>query len=956
MSLPTLLLVMAAAFGPADTLPADPALARGVLPNGMHYYVRVNKAPTRRAELRLVVNAGSVLEDEDQRGLAHFLEHMAFNGTTHFPKHALLDYLQTAGMRFGADLNAETAYDETVYEFTVPTDEPQFLPQGLQMLADLAGGGITVDSSEVVAERGVVMGEWRTRLADTATQSAQAHQDSMLYGPESRYTSRSPIGLTSIISQAQPAPIKRFYKEWYRPDLMAVVVVGDVDKAAAVRLIRERFGSIPAVAHPTARPAHALPTSSVPAFDAYRNLEVFPQIRLFWKRPIEPVATRAAFRQQLVERLLFDGLTRRYLHLREQAGRPFFYAATGVASLAARGTEAALMQVVADPDSLAGGLASAMGELERIARYGVPAAALEPQKTALVRQYESAAAAEDAVPSAQYAAAYADDYLHGNAPLLSAAQELAIVRAVVPTITSADLARAAAFWHRRSDLLISVTLPTFAHVRPFTQETVLAILDSVAQTPLAADSAAALVDAPLMAQLPTPGRITGERQDEAAGVTEWTLSNGARVLFKPTRFNRDELLIKAVSPGGFSLVPDSLFFSPGRMVAEMMTEAAGVGTLDRQREEQKLASTVLREFNVSITNNDESISLGGSPKDLATLFQLLNLQFTAPKLDTPALAGWKQAGSAGNFSVDDQITYVLSRNDPRRAPPSPALMQFADVDRAMAVYRDRFGNAGDFTFLIVGSATAAQVRPLVERYVASLPSTGRHEVPRSIGVRPWSEVAQQQYRAFEIPKASTFLVFDGLFPSAPTEYLAQRRLLDALAWVLRLKLTDDLRERLGGTYGVNVQQLTYADPEEHYRVNFAFDAAPERMDTMLDALFGQLDTVRAAGATTAELTKVVAMQRRTREVALQDNHYWLGAIERFDRLKIPFGLIARPQDSTLTPDEIKGAAQRYLPNDSYLHVTVLPTDTTYMLHPGADTTSMAAPTRMARARETTHRR
>jgi zinc protease len=453
-----------------------------------------------------------------------------------------------------------------------------------------------------------------------------------------------------------------------------------------------------------------------------------------------------------------------------------------------------------------------------------------------------------------------------------------------------------------------------------------------------------------MARLPTPGRITAERQDRAAGVTEWTLSNGARVLFKPTRFNRDELLIKAVSPGGFSLVPDSLFFSPGRMVAQMMTEAAGVGTLDRQGVEQKLASTVLREFNVSITNNDESITLGGSPRDLPTLFQLLHLQFTAPKLDTPALAGWKQVGSAGSFSVDDQITYALSRSDPRRAPPSPALMQFADVARAMAVYRDRFGNAGDFTFLIVGSATASQVRSLVERYVASLPSTGQHETPRSIGIRPWSEVAQQQFRAFDIPKASTFLVFDGLFPSAPTEYLAQRRLLGALAWVLRLKLTDDLRERLGGTYGVNVQDLTYADPEEHYRVNLGFDAAPERMDTMLDALFGELDTVRTSGATAAELAKVEAIQRRTRELALQDNHYWLAALERSDRLKIPLELILAPQDSTLTPDEIRAAAQRYLPKGAYLHVTALPMDTTYMVRSGADSTGPGDPARVVGAR------
>jgi zinc protease len=913
-----------------DTLLVDPALTVGILPNGLRYYIRANHVPARRAELRLVVNAGSVLEDEDQQGLAHFLEHMAFNGTTHFPKHALIDYLEHAGMRFGADVNAYTSFDETVYMLTVPTDEPRYLSQGLQMLADWAGQGMTLDSGEVVAERGVVLGEWRSRLADTATQGAQDHQDSVLYRGASRYFTRRPIGLTSIIANAQPAPIRRFYHDWYRPDLMAVVVVGDVDTAQVARAIRARFGRIPAAAHPRARESPVIPPNGEPVVDVYRG-QVFPRITVLWKQPPRRLDTKAQFREQLVEQLLFDACAQRYLRLRKEERRPFFDAAMGHIPLAARTTDAAFVEVIAWPDSLESGLAAALRELERVARYGVPAPALERQKAAVLRQFESAAAAADARPSATYAGEYAQRYLRGGAALLSPAQALALARDVVPAITPADLARAAELWRGRHDLQVLVSLPAYAHVRPPTRESVLAIFDSIAKAPISPDSARATADAPLMARLPTPGRIIGERRSVRSGITQWTLSNGARVLFKPTRFDADELLIKAVSPGGFSLVPDSLFFSSGRLVARMMTEAAGVGALDHDALSRTLTGTMLRDFTVSITNNDESISLNGSPRDLTTLFELLHLQFTAPKLDTAALAGWKQVGTNLQPSVDEQLTSIFSRGDPRRIPTSWSLIQFADTGKAMAVYRDRFGNASDFTFLIVGNATAAEVRPLVERYLASLPGTGRHETAKPQDVMPWREIMRRSTRVFNVPKASTFLVFDGLFPSAPASHLRERERLDALTDVLRLELTDVLRERMGGTYGVAVRDRTYADPEEHYRVSLSFDAAPERMDAMLDAFSAVLDSVRARGATPAEIAKVAAIQRRTREEALRNNQYWLGWIERYDRLDIPFDAILAAPAATLTPADVRAAARHYLPASSYVQFTMLPTDSSYLV-------------------------
>jgi zinc protease len=936
----------------SDTLPRDPALEVGTLANGMRYYIRVNKSPVKRAMLWLAVNAGSIQEDDDQQGFAHFLEHMAFNGTKHYPRHELISTLQLAGMRFGADINASTSYEETVFKLEVPTDDGKSLGQGLTMLQDWASGGMLIDSSEVLAERGVVLGEWRSGLPDTLSQQVRAHDDSMLYGPESRYATRSPIGLTKLLETAQPGPIRRFYKEWYRPDLMAVIAVGDFDPKRMRAEIVARFGAIAPTKSPRAHVSPRLPSSSGAITDVYTGM-VYPSITVVWRPNENVVQSKSAFRQDLIEQLLINRLQSRFQRLSKQARRPFIGAAI-VRTQLTRANDGTLLQVVGWPtDSLEHGLAATLTEVERIAQHGLPDAAITHDKTALLRRYESAATDQAAQSSGDYVNTYVQQYLQGGGPLLSTEQELSLVREILPTITPKDLAQAAQFWRTRTDRLTLVKFPKYVHERVPTQSGIDAIFDSVAALQLAPDGSRTLAEEPLLPQLPSPGHIVGERRFAKSGVSEWTLSNGARVLFKQSGNDPDEVLIRAVSPGGSSLLPDTLFYSPGRMVDRMMTEAAGLGTHDRFGLEDQLSTSVARQFEVAITPTEEGMRLSGSPKDLTTLFQLLYLQFTAPKLDTTALALWKQGGSPGAFSLDDQINTILSEGNKRLTPSSWALMPLADTATALAVYRDRFGNAGDFTFIIVGAASPAQMRPLVERYLATLPATQKREQPTELGVYPWDHLTRQTQRVFDVPKASTFLLYDGTFPSTPDAYLAERRRLDALSWVLRLKFTDDLREQMGGTYGVGVRAWTTAVPQEHYRFSINFDAAPERMGGMLDTMFTILDTVRASGATADEIRKVSAMQRRGWEMQLEDNHYWLNAIELYDRLKIPFDRIVTPPSAALTSADIRAAARQYLPTTAYIHMTSLPQDSTLFIKTDStarvqtDTVGKARPTSIA---------
>jgi zinc protease len=912
----------------ASPILRDTALTVGTLPNGMRYYLRPNGMPANRTELRLVVDAGSLLEDDDQRGFAHFLEHMAFNGTRHFPHTSLVDFIETSGMRFGADLNAYTSRDETVYMLTLPTDDDAILAKGLDVLEDGASGGITIDSTEVVAERGVIMGEWRARLRDTTSQKVSAHYDSLFYG-RSRYRTRDPIGDTTLIEGATAAPIRRFYRDWYRPNLMAVVVVGDFDRAAMEREIRTRFGEIPAAKKPRPKPSIALGTSAEPVVDVYHG-PVTPSVEVLWPAPGEPADAGEAIRRRLVWELLTQELEERLLRIRGRPSRPFITAELERGRLV-RPLDLVGFQLIAWPDSLERGLATVLREIERVARGEIPESALAHRKAVLLAHLEHAAASASARSSKAYADAYARHYLTGEGSLASAQQELEEAREILPTITPEVLARAATFWRERSGMRVLVGLPEFAHVRPPTRESVLALLDSVERAPVAPGDERTLAGGPLMAAPPTPGKIVSERLDAKAGITEWTLSNGARVIVKPSQNDPDELLVRAWSPGGFSVVPDSLFFTPGRMVARVMTDVGGVAATGHDALVNQLSTSGVRSLNVDIGFADESIDIAGSPRSLETLFQLLHIQFTAPMLDSAALSGWQSLAKyqRSGFSIDDQFNQMIARGNPRMQPVQTQLAELATLEQLRAMHHDRFGNAGDFTFIFVGAITPEEARPFVERYLASLPSTAARETPKGEEVKPFLSRISSTPRVLELPKAQTLLLFDGAFPSAPDAYLREQQRLAALTGVLRERLRVRLREELAGTYSPFIRSSTYALPDEHYRVLIAFDAAPERMRALNKELLGILDSLRTNGVTAPEATRVATVERRQLETRLQSNEYWMDAIGQYHRLGIPLDRILTPYpEREVTPAELQTAAKEYLPNDVYMHLTLMPKDST----------------------------
>jgi zinc protease len=922
----SLLLVFALAVPPGlparDTLPLDPAVTAGQLPNGLRYLVRRNGRPAARAELRLVVDAGSILEDEDQRGLAHVVEHMAFNGTRGFPRQALVDFLEGIGMRFGADLNAGTSFDETVYQLQVPTDRPGLLDQGLRILGEWAHA-VAFDSLEVEKERAVVIEEWR--LGQGAGSRLARQQLPVLFRG-SRYADRLPIGTRESLESFTHAALRRFYRDWYRTDLMTVVAVGDFEPDSVVALIRRHLGALPPPG-PGApgRPAFRIPPRDSAAVVVAADPEATSaSIAVYFLRPAREEGTREAFRAGLVGRLYARMLNDRLYELSQRPDPPFIGAGGGEGSLV-RHTGAFSLGVAVADTAIARGLDAVLAEVERVERHGFTPAELDRARRDLLRAYERAWAERDRTESGPLAEELVRHAVAGE-PVPGIDLERALALELLPEVTLEQVNRAASGWFGVDDRVVLVSAPERPGLVPPPPGRLLAAFDSAATRSLDpwVDE---VTEGPLLAEQPVPAAIVAETVDTALGLTRWTLANGVRVAVRPTDFKADEVLLAAFSPGGTSLVPDSLFLAA--TLATQLASLGGLGAFSAVDLQKQLAGRAVQ-VTPYIGSYEEGLRGSASPRDLETLLQLVYLQFTAPRADPEAFAAFRaNVGAAlANRSASpevaflDTLTVTLARHHPRSRPLTAAIVDSLDLDRSLGVYRDRFADAGDFTFVFVGAVAPDSLRPLVQRYLGGLPARGRVESWRDVGIRPPEGRVEREVRRGAEPRAQTRLVLSGPFPWSREE----RFLLGALAQVLDIRLREVLREDLGGTYGVSVSAAPARVPHEQYTLSLAFGSDPDRVPELVAAVEAQLDSLRTAGPDPRDVAKVREAIVRTRETRRRENAWWLGqlvtalrdgedprrAVETDDLLDL------------LTPDRLRDAARRYLGSGNVVRVTLLP--------------------------------
>lgn len=920
----TALPAQAQTLAPGDSLPPDSAAITGVLPNGLRYIVRANHRPEHRAELRLVVDAGSILEDDDQRGLAHFVEHMAFDGTTHFPHQAITNYLESVGMRLGPDLNAFTSYDQTIYMLQIPTDTAAVVARAFDILADWAHA-VTFDSTEFNRERNVVIEEWR--LGRGAGARIRDQQFPILFHG-SRYADRLVIGTKESLERATRAELQRFYRDWYRPDLESVVAVGDFDPATIVTLIREKFGALREAAHPRPRPTYPVPGNDTTLFAIASDSELtIANVSVVYKQSLRDHATVEAYREGLVEDLYNGMLNERLGELAQRADPPFIGAGSGQGRFV-RSDEIYNLGAAVNDSGIVRGLRALLTEAQRVKQYGFTASELAREKAELLRGMQQRYDERDKTNSNVYVNAYVNHLLTGD-PIPGIATAYRLDQRFLPAIRLADVNRLASAWITDTNRVVLVSVPRKPGVPIPTEADLRAVFDHVASARITpyVDSASA---APLVPVPPQPGRIVKETHPDSLGVIRWRLANGALVVLKPTDFKDDEILFRATSPGGTSLAPDSDYVSAA--FAATVADISGVGAFDAVDLQKKLAGKVVN-VSPTISEMDEGMVGRSSKSDLKTLFQLIYLYFTAPRADSGTFASFRTRFGAiianrarsPQAAFQDTLEVTLHQHAFRDRPLSPAILNELDRRRAYAFYRDRFADAGDFAFIFVGSFTPDSIRPLVERYLGGLPTTHRTESWRDVEPPLPPGVVVRSVRRGAEPKSSTAIVFGGPF----MDNTVTRLELDALGDALQLRLRDVLRQELGGTYSVGVFSSISRYPPQRYSLQIRFGAAPARLDSLVETVFAEIAKFQHNGPTAEEVEKVQEADRRTHEANLRENGYWIGRLEADAKygLEPGFTLSFDQRVDSLTAVTLRDAAKHYLTTDHYVRVSLYPAKT-----------------------------
>jgi zinc protease len=904
------------------TLPIDPAVKTGTLPNGIRYFIRENKRPANRVSMRLAVDAGAIQEDGDQRGLAHFIEHMAFNGTEHFKPGELVSFLESIGARFGPHVNASTSFDETIYMLEIPTDRPGYVDRGMTVLQDFAAG-VSFLPAEVEKERGVVLEEWRGRLG-AGSRLTDKQLPVIFQG--SRYAERLPIGLPEILQNAPRERLVAFYQKWYRPDHMAVVIVGDVPVAEAEKMVIAHFGGIPAAKGPA-----ATVDTSVPAHkDTLVNMSTDPEaqgwsVSVEFKHKAEEDQTVRGYRKTLTEGLLSQMFNLRLRDIARRPNAPFLGAQAGTTSIG-RSLDLFELEAVVPEGKITEGLGALMMEAKRVQQFGFTTEELTRAKAAVLAAYERAYKERDTTESAGYANEYVRHFLQKE-PIPGMEFEYRIASTYVPTITADEVSALARELITDENRVVLGVAPDKKDTPPPSADTLRAAIDRAGNAPVERWTEAT-TNRELVEKPPAPGTVVSKRAVPEIGATVLTLSNGVEVWLKPTDFKNDQILFSAYAPGGLSLAPEKDFTSDA--IATAMIGIGGMGGLNPVDLSKMLAGKIAQ-ASPSIQEYQQVVNGSSTPKDLETALQLNYLSQTAPNMTPDAFELLKRrlGGALQNRAEDpravfgEKVDQVNTSNHYSARDLKPEDVATLNLDTMKSFYGARFANAADFTYFFVGAFKEDDITPLLEKWVASLPSTGKKtSAARDMGVRFPSSVVKEEVKKGKEPASQTVLSF---FADPGFDEFEMHR-ARAAASVLNIRLREILREELGGTYGVSVG-FTNSPPIKGYgMMQIQFGSSPENQDKLVNAALTEIERLKKEGPSADDVAKVKELERRDLETNARQNSYWLGSMQTVHMYGWdPAGIARRDQRTErLTQENIQQMFQKYFPTDRYTLVTLKP--------------------------------
>jgi zinc protease len=909
-------------FNAQQPIPFDAAVQRGTLPNGLQFFIRQNSRPAKRVLLRLAVKAGSLHENEDQQGLAHFLEHMAFNGSEHFKPGELVSYFESTGARLGPHVNAYTSFDETVYMLELPTDKPEIVAKGFTALADFAGG-LTIDAEQVEKERGVVIEEWRGRLG--AGSRIGDKQLPVLYH-QSRYAERLPIGKPDILRTAPPARLRAFYDTWYRPDRMAIVAVGDIDPTLVDSLIRSSFGSLEARG-----PAATPPNNAVPLHkDLLVNVATDPEltrssVEIIRKRPSESQKTAGDYRRMIVESLFQRMFNERFSDLTLKPDATFLGAGTGGGGLSLAVDTFSLRAGVAD-GRIVEGLEALELEARRVRELGFTAAELDRAKKSMLSSYERAFAERDKSESGGYAREYLGYFLTEE-PTPGIEYEYGLALKVLPAVTLEDvtaLARKQLADDSRVVLAVSPEKPNLSLPTESDLQAALASARTATITPWSETTVARA----LMEKEPAPAAIESRRTLADLGVTVVRFANGLEAWLKPTDFKNDQVVFTMYAWGGVSLA------SPADFVEATMADTyVGLSGLDgiKAIDLDKMLAGKRASATPFLSMSTHGISGASAPRELETALQLLHQTFTSPGDDPDAFALMKRQleasvanrGTSPAQVFGEKLSQINTSDHYTSQPLTPERVATLDRTKMRAFYRERFANAADFTFFMVGTFKTEEAVPFLAQYLGSLPSTGqRTSNHKDVAIHFPTATERVRVDKGREPRSQTVISF---FADPPVDSAEGER-INAATTVLQTRLRDALREDLGQTYTVSVG-LSQGLPQKgggHMQVNFG--AAPENIQAMTDRVMQEVRRLQQDGPAPELVASAKETARRGYETSLRENNYWLRRLQTAQMFGTPPSeiLTRTGRIDAVTPAGVQEVFRKYFPLDRYTVLTLMP--------------------------------
>ncbi|MFY9464314.1 MAG: insulinase family protein [Sediminibacterium sp.] len=859
-------------------LPFDAKVKTGKLSNGLTYYIRQNQKPENKVELRLVVNAGSILEDNDQQGLAHFTEHMAFNGTKHFKKNELVNFLQTIGVEFGADLNAYTGFDETVYILPIPLTDTANYRKGLLVLQDWASG-ISFDNKQIDEERSVILEE--SRLG----KGAEDRMFRKVYPKQyegSRYALRLPIGKDSLLKTFKYDAVKRFYRDWYRPDLMSVIVVGDIDVAATEKLVQQYFGGLRNPAQPRPRFKATVPARTKNDAMVVTDKEATNyQIELNYSTVKASAAvTLNDYRKDIIIKNLFTSLlNQRMNELTQSANPPFLFAGSSFGSYA-RGHEAFNSFAIAGQKGTDTALHAVLTEIERVKKFGFTQGELDRAKKQQLAAIEKIYNNKDKTESSLFVQEYIQHFLQQE-PSPGIEAEYQYKKEMTPGIKLEEVNALANELKQQERVFVSIQGPEKAEVKLPGKTALLAAVENISKAPVKAYEEKSIATS-LLKTTPVAGTLVKESGNEALGITELQYSNGTRVIVKTTNFKQDEIILTGFRKGGTSVYGAADKYSAN--YASQAIQQMGIGEFSPV-DLRKFMAGKNASAGVSVNAITARVNGNSTVKDVASMFQMMYLNFTNIRKDEALFNGWKdKQKSQVQFMMADPTTAfidsvykVLYAGNPLApaAVPSPADFDKIDLNRSMEIFRDLTSDANDFTFVLVGNVDLEAMKPLLATYIGGLPSKGKPGAIFDNGVRIAKGVKELGFFKGKEAKSFIFNVYSGEL--SYSEDLALQT--EMLTEVLNIKIIEELREKIGGIYGGGIGGSVNKYPFEGYTLALQLPCGPENVDKLKKAATEEIGKIKANGPEQKDLDKVKKALLEKHTVSMKDNRYWSNVLQ-----------------------------------------------------------------------------